>query len=219
MPHVKEVFELMKRFLLMCLALMILALQLNISAFAAENAGVDIGVTISNGGTAVIVTEVNSPFPSSSKLTLEDGKDGVFHIDFDAPGIYNYEIMVMPDDREITYDTTVYTARVSVKETDRGLDAYLFIFDKATQEKQSEVRFENTLLPPTEPPTEPQTHPVSTLTATESTLSGHQPQTGDDTKMEMYLLIAMIASAGLFMLAVMYTVDTNKLCKKKKKRA
>ena len=42
---------------------------------AAQTVPVDIWVDIKNGGTAVIITEVNnSPLPDQSSLTLDDGQ-------------------------------------------------------------------------------------------------------------------------------------------------
>ena len=42
------------------------------------------------------------------------------------------------------------------------------------------------------------------------------PKTSDDTGMEMYFLIAMIASAGLLVLSIIYAADCRKLIKSKK---
>lgn len=127
--------------------------------------------------------------------------------------------MVMPDDRDITFDTTVYNVCVSVKETDGVLYAYVVVINKQTQEKPDSVHFKNVLVAPTEAPTAIPTEPASSVPTTAPGGSTHQPQTGDDTKMERYLLIAMFASAGLFLLAVLYTVDTNRLYKRKKNRS
>ena len=42
------------------------------------------------------------------------------------------------------------------------------------------------------------------------------PDTGDDSMMERYFLVAMIASAGLLALSVIYLSDTNKMIRNKK---
>lgn len=42
------------------------------------------------------------------------------------------------------------------------------------------------------------------------------PKTGDESHLAYYLLIAMVSSAGLFLLAMLYTSNTNKLIKKDK---
>ena len=79
---------------------------------AAETEPVDIWVDIKNGGTAVIITEVNSPLPDRSSMTLDDGQSEAFNIVFSEEGTYSYMIKVEPDEREITFDDTVYRVRI-----------------------------------------------------------------------------------------------------------
>ena len=81
---------------------------------AAEAVGVDIWVSIVNGGTAVVITEVNCPLPDKSRLILEDGQSEAFHIDFTEEGAYSYTVENEPDERELTFDDTVYNVKVFV---------------------------------------------------------------------------------------------------------
>lgn len=44
------------------------------------------------------------------------------------------------------------------------------------------------------------------------------PQTGDDTKMELYFLLAILASAGLLAISIFYLIDTLKMINSKKNK-
>ena len=57
----------------------------------------------------------------------------------------------------------------------------------------------------TQPPTAPQKNPPTS-----------RPKTGDDSMLDLYLLICIVAAAGLFALSVAYTVSTNKLINRHK---
>ncbi len=188
-------------------------------AGAAPAVPVDIWVTIQNGGTAVIITEVNSPLPDRSKMTLDDGQSEAFHIMFSEEGSYSYTIRTEPDDRDIRFDDTVYRVSVYVREENGTLYTNLIIYNEKTGKKyspqggQSEpcaVSFVNSPEPyePSEPETTtepgetkavPDTPPAPTPAPGTS-----RPQTGDDSLLDLYLLLAIFASAGLFLLSVCY---------------
>lgn len=209
---------------------------------AAEAAGVDIWVNIINGGTAVIITEVNCPLPDKSRITLEDGQSEAFHIDFTEEGTYSYLVEIEPDERELTFDDTVYNVKVLVSEDNGKLYTSILIYNTKSGNKYAPqgggddpctITFSNSTEPPA--PTTA-TEPVSPTDATEtpsdatesdegkspsdsdggnhsaqpdqnggsSSGGSSKPQTGDDSRLDFYLLLAILASAGLFMLSVFY---------------
>lgn len=204
---------------------------------AAEAAGVDIWVNIINGGTAVVITEVNCPLPDKSRITLEDGQSEAFHIDFTEEGSYSYLVEIEPDERELTFDDTVYNVKVFVSEDNGKLYTSILIYNTKSGNKYApqgggddpcSVTFSNSTEPPV--PTSA-TEPVSPTDAAEplsdTTENGEgqspshsdsgknsaqsdknggssKPQTGDDSRLDFYLLLAILASAGLFMLSVFY---------------
>lgn len=209
----------MKKFLfLLCVLQLCCIPLLSIPAHGAQATYIEIPVTIDNGGSAVIVTQVNSPVPRSTTLQVEDGEEGRFIIDFTEEGDFSYILMVLPDERNITYDRTVYTANIHVTEINGALSCVVVIYNNTTGMKPDAVHFENVLAPPTEPPTAAPTTVPATTPATEPASSARQPRTGDDTRMELYLLLAVLASAGIFALSVAYTVDTNRLYKKEQSK-
>ena len=192
-------------------------------AGAAEAAGVDIWVHIINGGTAVITSEVNCPLPDKSRITLEDGQSEAFHIDFTKAGTYSYLVEIEPDERELTFDETVYNIKVFVYEENGKLYVNILIYNTISGEKYApedgdpcSVTFSNSDEPvtPTVPdesrppaPTVPdESQPPASTEQPPLPPSGgpSKPQTGDDSKLDFYLLLAIFASAGLFMLSVFY---------------
>lgn len=215
---------------------------------AAEAAGVDIWVNIINGGTAVIITEVNCPLPDKSKITLEDGQSEAFHIDFTEEGTYSYLVKIEPDEREISFDDTVYNVKVFVSEENGKLYTSILIYNTKSGNKYApqgsgddpcSVTFSNSTEPPaptssseptlpaenTEPgtdrePTDPDGggNPSQTDKPDNSSSGGSsQPKTGDDSRLDFYLLLAILASAGLFMLSVFYYRSVMKELKHNKR--
>lgn len=220
------------------LALIFAVLGAHVSA--AQTVPVDIWVDIKNGGTAVIITEVNCPLPDKSSLTLEDGQSEAFHIDFSEEGTYSYSIRIEPDDREIYFDDTVYRVKVYVTQVNGTLHASIVIYNEKTDKKISPqgydepctVTFVNDESPDTpdettvptqptesEPPSEPgsatEQPPSNTDDGPKDGDKGSdngdkgsdgssRPQTGDDSRLDFYLLLALLASAGLFTLSVLY---------------
>lgn len=223
----------MKKIFVFSVVLALIFAVLGAHVSAAQTASVDIWVDIKNGGTAVIITEVNCPLPDRSSMTLEDGQSEAFHIDFSEEGVYSYTIRLEPDERDITFDDTVYLVRVYVTEENGSLYTSIVIYNKKTDSKYSPqgpdepctVTFVNDESPdtpdettvPTQPTeSEPPSEPGS---ATEQPPSGtddgpkdgdkgsdgsSRPQTGDDSRLDFYLLLALLASAGLFTLSVLY---------------
>ena len=117
----------MRKVFALCIVLTLFAAVLCAHASAAQSVPVDIWVTIQNGGTAVIITEVNSPLPDKSKMTIDDGQSEAFHIEFSEPGSYNYTIRVEPDDRDIRFDDTVYRVSIYIIEENGTLSSNIII--------------------------------------------------------------------------------------------
>lgn len=227
----------MKRVFAFSVVLALIFAVLGAHGSAAQTVPVDIWVDIKNGGTAVIITEVNSPLPDRSSMTLADGQSEAFHIDFSEEGTYAYSIRIEPDDREITFDDTVYRVNVFVTEESGRLYTSVVIYNQKTGGKYSPqgydepctVTFVNDFTPDetTAPTRSGESETTSeTVTATDrdsgsaKSDSGDsnddaknaskesdvksRPQTGDDSRLDFFLLLAIIASAGLFMLSVFY---------------
>ncbi|MBQ4207102.1 MAG: hypothetical protein II621_02230 [Clostridia bacterium] len=201
-------------------------------AFRYTPVRVTVPVEIGQGGTAVMNSEVNCPIPETGELRLADGEVGRFDIDFTEPGSYAYSVQVQPDGRKITFDTTVYTVRVFVTDDNGVLTTTVVVFDgdeKYAGQMGSDgtpgcLIFANVPHPPK--PTEP-TKPSGGENGDTTKPSGGEsddptspdkrnPDTGDDSMMERYFLVAMIASAGLLVLSVIYLSDTNKMIRNKK---
>ena len=227
----------MKRVFAFSVLLALIFAVLGAHVNAAQTAPVDIWVDIKNGGTAVIITEVNSPLPDRSSMTLDDGQSEAFHIDFSEEGTYSYLIRIEPDDREINFDDTVYHVKVFVTEENGRLYTSIVIYNQKTGGKYSPqgydepctVTFVNDLSPITPDETTAPTQSGESATTSETVTATEQdsgsakndpnddaknaskgsdvksrPQTGDDSRLDFFLLLAIIASAGLFMLSVFY---------------
>ena len=227
----------MKRVFAFSVVLALIFAVLGAHVNAAQTAPVDIWVDIKNGGTAVIITEVNSPLPDRSSMTLDDGQSEAFHIDFSEEGTYSYLIRIEPDDREINFDDTVYHVKVFVTEENGRLYTSIVIYNQKTGGKYSPqgydepctVTFVNDLSPITPDETTAPTQSGESATTSETVTATEQdsgsakndpnddaknaskgsdvksrPQTGDDSRLDFFLLLAIIASAGLFMLSVFY---------------
>ncbi len=204
---------------------------LNTMAFAFSYTPVktSVSVEIEQGGTAVIIPEVNCPIPERGELRLADREIGRFDIEFSEPGVYTYTVKVQPDGRTLDFDATVYTVRVFITDENGELQLTSTVFkndEKYAGHSGSDgppdrLLFVNALLPPDgalapQPPPSPPPEEEETLPPAPPPDS-HNPKTSDDTDMELWFLVAMIASAGLLALSVVYSVDTNKMIKNKNK--
>ena len=213
----------MKKIFVFGILLMLFTAVLCTHASAAQSVPVDVWVEIQNGGTAVMITEVNSPLPDRSSMTLDDGQSEAFHIEFSEEGSYAYSVRIAPDDRDIRFDDTVYRVGVDVKEADGKLYTTIVIYNEKTGKKYSPegtgeyepctVTFVNDPEPPVPDVTESTTAPDETGPVPDTTAApgqdpkadgGSHPKTGDDSQLDFYLLLAILASAGLFMLSVLY---------------
>ncbi|MEE1264474.1 Spy0128 family protein, partial [Ruminococcus sp.] len=127
-------------------------------------------------------------------------------------GVFDYTVKTVPDDRDIEFDDTVYNIKFYVTDNDGRLEAT--VIASKGEEKYNRLIFVNTEKGGDEPTTNP----------TDSSDNGgsppdknRNPKTNDDTRMEIYFLFAIIASAGLLALSIVYLIDTQKMINKKNK--
>ena len=181
-------------------------------AYAYQSVKAEIEVEVILGGKVAIIPNVNCPIPEKTELTLKDGEIGKFDIDFTEVGVFDYTVKTVPDDRDIEFDDTVYNIKFYVTDNDGRLQATT-IASKG-EEKYSRLIFVNT----EKGGDEPTTNPTDSSYKGDSPLDKNRnPKTSDDTRMEMYFLFAIIASAGLLALSIVFLIDTQKMINRKKK--
>ena len=209
----------MKKILTFCILILLVPGLFGFTAYAYDYQPVKykIEVEVTLGGTVKIIPNVNCPIPQKTELTLKDGEIGRFDIDFVEPGVFDYTVKTVPDDRDIIFDDTIYNIKIYVTDRDGTLEANM-IASKG-EEKYSRLIFVNTEKGGDEPTEESSDEPTSNPqdSPTESSNNDRNPKTSDDTRMEMYFLFAMIASVGLLTLSIVYLIDTQKMIKKKNK--
>lgn len=195
------------------------------TAFAAEAESVSIPVEIEGGGTAEIISEVNCPLPKESSLEVQDGATENINISFSVPGDYEYTIQAEAKDG-LYYSPEYYTATVAVRADNSGKLTSTVILTKAGSnykldrcrfviaEKQSDESEANAVTQPadTEQPTDTAQSAGTAQSPKDPPTS--RPKTGDDGMLDIYLLICIVAAGGLFMLAVIYSVSTERLIKR-----
>ena len=196
------------------------------SASAAESASVSIPIEIEGGGTAEIISEVNCPLPKESSLEVQDGATENINISFTTPGDYKYTIQANTKEG-LYYSPEYYTATVAVRADNSGKLTSTVILTKAGSdykldrcrfviaEKQSDESEANAVTQPadTEQPTDTAKSAGTAQSPKDPPTS--RPKTGDDGMLDIYLLICIVAAGGLFMLAVIYSVSTERLIKRK----
>ena len=135
----------------------------------------------------------------------------VAHTGFSEDFIINF-VYSFPDDRDIIFDDTIYNIKIYVTDRDGTLEANM-IASKG-EEKYSRLIFVNT----EKGGDEPTTNPTDSSYKGDSPLDiNRNPKTGDDARMELSFLFAMIASAGLLTLSIVYLIDTRKMINRKNK--
>lgn len=196
------------------------------SAFAAESVSVEIPVEIEGGGTAVVISEVNCPLPRESSVEVPNGMTENIHITFTEPGDYFYTILA-ESAGEQHYAPAYYTAAVSVMNRGGGLYATTVLTKLNSDYKPdvcSFVRAEEPTVVPTEDATEvvptedtSNADPTGAVVPTQPPKNPptSRPKTGDDSMLDIYLLICIAASGGLFVLSVSYFISTNRLIGKR----
>ena len=204
----------MKKILTFCILILLVPgfFGFTTHAYAYQSVKAEIEVEVILGGKAAIIPNVNCPIPEKTELTLKDGEIGKFDIDFTEVGVFDYTVKTVPDDRDIEFDDTVYNLKFYVTDNDGRLQATT-IASKG-EEKYSRLIFVNT----EKGGDEPTTNPTDSSYKGDSPLDKNRnPKTSDDTRMEMYFLFAIIASAGLLALSIVFLIDTQKMINRKKK--
>ena len=113
------------------------------------------------------------------------------------------------------YSPEYYTAAVAVRTDSSGELAATVVLTKADSDyKPAKCRFELTEKPTDESEANAVTQPAGTAQTPKNPPTS-RPQTGDDSMLDIYLLICIVAAGGLFMLAVIYSVSTERLIKRK----
>ena len=201
----------MRKFLILCLSILLLLLPFAGVAFAAEAAGAEIPVVIDGGGTAYMIPEVNCPLPTKNAIQVDNGRTGHFYINFTEAGVYHYTITAEFSENGKTWKADdVYRLTVEVYEKEDGtLYTVSTINNSHTTEKGAQVWFHK----PPETTTQPPTTTDTTTPTTSPPQKPGTPRTGDESNLTRYVLIAMASSAGLFLLALLYTLNTNRLIK------
>ena len=204
----------MKKILTFCILILLVPgfFGFTTHAYAYQSVKAEIEVEVILGGKVAIIPNVNCPIPEKTELTLKDGEIGKFDIDFTEVGVFDYTVKTVPDDRDIEFDDTVYNLKFYVTDNDGRLQATM-IASKG-EEKYSRLIFVNT----EKGGDEPTTNPTDSSYKGDSPLDKNRnPKTSDDTRMEMYFLFAIIASAGLLALSIVFLIDTQKMINRKKK--
>ena len=225
MKSISQDFMMKKKILLsILLTVLLLSPAINASAGYYEPVSTQIALEISNGGTATIIPEVNCPVPDKAEIELKDGHLGKFNIYFDEVGVYTYTVKTKPDEREnMVFDKRVYTVKIYIN--DEGGELVPTVIAYTDGEKYSSrggsdygperLMFSNVFRDDENPSEKTTTEKTTKSDNTPTNRKSRNPKTGDDTRMELYFVIAMIASAGLLVLSVIYLIDTEKMLKKK----
>lgn len=230
--------HLLKIFAVSVLALAMLCFP-PFSAGAAEAVALEIPVEIEQGGTVQIIPEVNCPLPEKTSFEVPNGMTENIKITFTEPGYYNYTVRTV-DKQGVDYSPVFYKIQVAVTSQKDGSLQTVTVITREDREIKSEVcKFIVAEPQPTETPTDPsqETQPTTdpdspsdtqpdtqpgtnsggqSPTAPQKNPPTSRPKTGDDSMLDLYLLICIIAAAGLFALSVAYTVSTNKLINRDK---
>ena len=207
----------MKKLLTFCILILLVPGFFGFTAYAYDYEPIkyEIEVEVTLGGTVKIIPNVNCPTPQKTELTLKDGETGRFEIDLVEPGVFDYTVQTVPDDRNIVFDDTVYSIKIYVTEYVNKLEANMIATKSEKKYSGSKLIFVNSFVNSEESCDEPTSNPQDS--PTESSNNDRNPKTSDDTRMEMYFLFAMIASVGLLTLSIVYLIDTHKMIKKKNK--
>lgn len=202
-------------FLRTILAVMCL-LTMTALAFAAENPGVSIPVTVSLSGTLPKPAETFTIRLKADDLSypMPDGSvDGVYTmtitggttknlptITYDRVGVYTYTIyQVAGSNTNCTYDDTVYvlTVYITNAEDGSGLEATVVLHLASQSEKLTDAEFRNRYktIVPYEPPKTPNPEPNVPTVST-------SPKTGDESAPVLYGALIVVSFGVLVALAL-----------------
>lgn len=189
----------MKRWIQMILGTVlsvICMMTVSVPAFAAENPGVTIPVSVSLSGTLpkpaedftikLKADDVSYPMPEGSAgdvytmtITGADAKN-LPTISYSRVGVYTYTIyQTAGNNKECTYDNTVYTLTVYITnaEDGSGLEVTAVLYPDSEGDKQSGVEFKNVYgTVETKPPVTPE-----------------PPKTGDESTPIRYVIMIAVS--------------------------
>lgn len=192
-----------------------------LSASAAQTVSAAIPVEIEGGGTAIVISEVNCPLPESSSVEVQDGMTENINIKFTEQGNYFYTIQADAQN-ESYYSPEYYTASVDVKKDVSGWLTATVVLAKANSDYKPDKCLFTIADEPSEATETVETQPTDTDTDTDTDAGQtpknpptSRPQTGDDSMLDIYLLICIAAAGGLFALSVIYSVSTERLIGRK----
>ena len=188
------------RKLISMISLLLLLLVMTIPAFALEAVTVEISFAVKNApGTVVIEAVDDAPLPEQT--VFETATEGVLELSFSEPGNYEYKIYQKPGTGSgVTYDSTVYSVCVAVFTNEDGsLYCVVAANIEGSAQKADDVVFENTV-----EPTSPST-------------PGNTPQTGDDSRLGLWILLMALSLVGIVAFSVFGIVASRRSEKRKQK--
>ncbi len=181
----------MKKLLAFCIVF-ITAVYLygfSVRAHNYESASAEIETEIKLGGHVIIIPDDNCPVPSKTEVELNDGETGRFDISLTTVGAYGYTVKLIPDDRDLIFDQTVYRVKIYVDDAEGKL-AVTYIVTKGDHKYDSKrLVFVNNAPKPDKPP--------------------HGPKTDDNSRTKTAFLFALIVAAGSLAISI-YLTDRKK---------
>ncbi|MBR1535297.1 MAG: hypothetical protein IJ639_13100 [Ruminococcus sp.] len=207
----------MKKFCLSFMTGVMLLVMLCLQPFtasAAQAALVEIPVEIEGGGTAVIIPEVNCPVPDQTSIEVSNGLTENINITFSEAGEYSYTIRVESKDG-LYYSPAYYIASVTVRKNADGKLYAMTVLTKSDSDYKPDACAFTRAEKPSVDPTQSEPTEAVTPTQPQKNPPTSRPKTGDDSMLDLYLLICILASGGLFALSVIYLVSTNRLIGKR----
>ncbi len=143
---------------------------------------------------------------ADGKFTFKALKFNESHTSIDGENLFTYTIKEIAGTASgITYDDTVYTVEITVKDNDKGAVDVSYILKDVSDGKIVFTNTYNTPKPPATPETDSDNEPVK-----EQNSSEKSPQTGDTTNFALLLAVAFISGGLLITLVVKYRKRTNK---------
>lgn len=207
----------MKKLLMLSYVLILVMTMYGSTVFAHEYKAVDvdIGVRVKNGGTVSMTAEVNSPLPKETKINIANGKKDAFHISFNQVGEYTYTIETVKKNKKVNYDSTVYRVKCYVFDDNGKLKVTTVIYNLKTGKKYSPDNKENNVLVEfsnskkhldKEKESKNKERPIKKIRNIDNQkkISDSRPKTGDDSQLDLYLILCILTSFGLFILSISY---------------
>lgn len=190
-----------KSFIMMLLVLVSMVLM-QLSVFAMESVTTEVGFKVKEGAGTILIESVSEEAPMPEITEYKDVTEGVFKFEFSEPDTYYYKIYQKAGDEEdVTYDETVYNVIVFITaEEDGSLTPIVTIGVDGDGHKPEEIEFTNVRdeVPPEEgTPGSPGQKPGDV-------------QTGDNSRIDLWVMIAIISFALLVIICVITFFEYEK---------